>query len=67
VWHLVPLSEVDLLLKAANVVVLDPDVARVFTDSELRNQALRALFPEPISELSAKTNSEATQIQNREP
>lgn len=26
-----------------NVVVLDPDVARVFTDSESVNQALRAL------------------------
>jgi hypothetical protein len=65
VWHLVPLSEVDLLLKAANVVVLDPDVARVFTDSELVNQALRALFPEPISELSAKARRNGKQIQNR--
>jgi len=27
----------------ANVVVLDPDVAKVFTDSESVNQALRAL------------------------
>jgi hypothetical protein len=27
----------------ANVVVLDPDVAEVFTDSESVNQALRAL------------------------
>jgi hypothetical protein len=26
-----------------NIVVLDPDVARVFTDSESVNQALRAL------------------------
>jgi hypothetical protein len=29
--------------KGSNVVVLDPDVARVFTDSESVNQALRAL------------------------
>ena len=29
--------------KGCNVVVLDPDVARVFTDSESVNQALRAL------------------------
>ena len=27
----------------ANVVVLDPDVAEIFTDSESVNQALRAL------------------------
>ncbi len=29
--------------KGCNVVVLDPDVARVFTDSKSVNQALRAL------------------------
>ena len=29
--------------RGSNVVVLDPDVARVFTDSESVNQALRAL------------------------
>ena len=29
--------------KGSTVVVLDPDVARVFTDSESVNQALRAL------------------------
>ena len=29
--------------EGANVVVLDPDVAEVFTDSESVNQALRAL------------------------
>ena len=29
--------------KGSNVVVLDPDVAKVFTDSESVNQALRAL------------------------
>ena len=29
--------------KGSNVVVLDPDVARVFADSESVNQALRAL------------------------
>jgi hypothetical protein len=29
--------------KGSNVVVLDPDVAEVFTDSESVNQALRAL------------------------
>jgi hypothetical protein len=34
---------VDRLEKGSNVVVLDPDVARVFTDSESVNEALRAL------------------------
>lgn len=29
--------------KGSNVVVLDPDVAQIFTDSESVNQALRAL------------------------
>lgn len=29
--------------KGSNVVVLDPDVAKVFTNSESVNQALRAL------------------------
>ena len=29
--------------QGANIVVLDPDVATVFTDSESVNQALRAL------------------------
>jgi len=29
--------------KGCNVVVLDPDVAQVFTDSESVNQALRAI------------------------
>ena len=34
---------VDRLAKGSNVVVLDPDVAQVFPDSESVNQALRAL------------------------
>jgi hypothetical protein len=34
---------VDRFAKGCNVVVLDPDVARVFPDSESVNQALRAL------------------------
>ena len=34
---------VDRFAQGSNVVVLDPDVARVFTDSESVNQALRAL------------------------
>ena len=34
---------VDRFAKGSHVVVLDPDVARVFTDSESVNQALRAL------------------------
>ena len=34
---------VDRFAEGCNVVVLDPDVARVFTDSESVNQALRAL------------------------
>ncbi|MBX3280474.1 MAG: hypothetical protein KF868_20950 [Acidobacteria bacterium] len=33
----------DRFAKGCNVVVLDPDVARVFTDAESVNQALRAL------------------------
>ncbi len=33
----------DRFAKGANVVVLDPDVAEVFPDSESVNQALRAL------------------------
>ena len=34
---------VDRFPKGCNAVVLDPDVAEVFTDSESVNQALRAL------------------------
>jgi hypothetical protein len=34
---------VDRFPKGCNVVVLDPDVAQVFADSESVNQALRAL------------------------
>ena len=41
--------------KGSNVVVLDPDVARVFTDSESVNQALRALA-EIIQHQSEKTH-----------
>jgi hypothetical protein len=41
--------------KGSNVVVLDPDVARVFTDSESVNQALRALA-EIIQHQSVKTH-----------
>lgn len=33
----------DRFAEGSNVVVLDPDVARVFTDSQSVNQALRAL------------------------
>lgn len=33
----------DRFARGSNVVVLDPDVAQVFTDSESVNQALRAL------------------------
>jgi len=33
----------DRFAQGSNVVVLDPDVAQVFTDSESVNQALRAL------------------------
>lgn len=36
---------VDRLLSRKNVVVLEPDVAEVFTDSESVNQALRGLLP----------------------
>jgi len=34
---------VDRFAQGANVVVLDPDVAEVFTDSESVNKALRAI------------------------
>jgi len=34
---------IDRFPKGANVVVLDPDVAQIFTDSESVNHALRAL------------------------
>jgi hypothetical protein len=34
---------VERFAKGANVIVLDPDVAEVFPDSESVNQALRAL------------------------
>ena len=34
---------VERLAKGSNLIVLDPDVARVFPDSESVNQALRAL------------------------
>ena len=34
---------VNRFAKGSNVVVLDPDVAQIFTDSESVNQALRAL------------------------
>jgi hypothetical protein len=34
---------VDRLAKGSNVIVLDPDVAEIFRDSESVNQALRAL------------------------
>jgi hypothetical protein len=46
---------VDRFAKGSNVVVLDPDVAQVFTDSESVNQALRALA-EIIQRQSGKTN-----------
>lgn len=36
---------VDRLANRKNVIVLEPDVAAVFTDSESVNQALRGLLP----------------------
>jgi len=36
---------VERLANRKNVIVLEPDVAEVFTDSESVNQALRALLP----------------------
>lgn len=36
---------VDRLANRKNIVVLEPDVAEVFTDSESVNQALRGLLP----------------------
>ena len=46
----------DRFAQGSNVVVLDPDVARVFTDSESVNQALRALAG-IIQHQSEKTQS----------
>lgn len=36
---------VDRLSSRKNVIVLEPDVAEIFTDSESVNQALRGLLP----------------------
>jgi hypothetical protein len=36
---------IDRLTNRKNVIVLEPDVAEVFTDSESVNQALRGLLP----------------------
>lgn len=36
---------VNRVAKVSNVIVLEPDVAEVFTDSESVNQALRGLLP----------------------
>lgn len=36
---------VERVAKRKNVIVLEPDVAEVFTDSESVNQALRGLLP----------------------
>jgi hypothetical protein len=36
---------VDRMAGGKNVIVLEPDVAEVFTDSESVNQALRGLLP----------------------
>jgi hypothetical protein len=36
---------VDRMAKSKNMILLEPDVAEVFTDSESVNQALRGLLP----------------------
>ena len=36
---------VDRVANRKNIIVLEPDVAEVFTDSESVNQALRGLLP----------------------
>ncbi len=36
---------VNRLANKQNIIVLEPDVAKVFTDSESVNQALRGLLP----------------------
>lgn len=36
---------VERILSRKNVIILEPDVAEVFTDSESVNQALRGLLP----------------------
>ena len=47
----------DRYAKGSNVVVLDPDVAEVFPDSESVNKALRAIA-EIARERAAKAESE---------
>lgn len=44
--------------KGSNIVVIDPDVAKVFPDSESVNEALRALLP--IIRRRRKQPAEAT-------
>jgi len=36
---------VDRMANRKNVIVLEPDIAEIFTDSESVNQALRGLLP----------------------
>ena len=36
---------VNRIVRERNIIVLEPDVAEVFTDSESVNQALRGLLP----------------------
>ena len=36
---------IDRVAKSKNMIVLEPDVAAIFTDSESVNQALRGLLP----------------------
>ena len=48
-------------IESTNVVVLDPDVAVAFQNSEVVNQALRAMlkFAEQTSSLTAHSNAAA--------
>ncbi len=49
-------------LESSNVIVLDPDVAAAFHNSEAVNQALRAMlqFVNQTSDLTCHTNRPAT-------
>ena len=54
----------DRVAKGANVVVLDPDVAEVFPDSESVNQALRAIAA-IIRKRVAESNEETKGTSNK--
>ena len=57
-----------LLKEGANVVVLDPDVARAFRDSEAVNEALRSLLrmSEETRRLTTRSSGRASGVPQAE-